>query len=370
MKKAVDLIERRTGGGSEKPSSGFDLETGGMITGAGWLSAGPGYRRFFANRVMLDTSAAVSWRAYKMAQATVEVRDVVWGGLSVGSQAIYQDMVQIAYFGSGTQTRVDDRSEYRLRTSDVYGFATYRPKPWLALEGRLGLVGSNMSEPAGPFSGKHPDARLHFAADPGMTLGDPPRFMYGGIELIADTRDSSGYPTAGGVYRAAWSHFNDRQDGSFNFDRLEIEGSRFMKMFNDRSVLAIHAWGVLTPSSQSVPFYLMPSMGGDSTLRAYENYRFHERNMVVLNAESRWALSKHVDGAVFVEAGDVAARAGDLGLGRKTFGVGVRLHTDTSTLLRLDFAHGGDGWRFLLRTSDPFRLKRLTRRHAAMPFVP
>jgi hypothetical protein len=370
MQAGFDVLERRmpTGG---TPRSGFYVETGQMITGSGWVSAGPGYRQFFANRrIQVDASAALSWRMYKTAQASIEVRDVGVRGLTVGSQAIVQDMMQITYFGAGTETLESDRSEYRLTTSDLVGFAAYQPRPWLTVEGRLGLVRPNLKAPAGPFSGDYPDARLRFPNDPGMTLGGTPSFTHGGLSIVADTRDEPGYPMEGALYRAAWTRFDDRDFGEFSFDRYELEAARFIPMVARRSVLLLRAWGVLTPSSQGVPFYLMPSMGGDGTLRGYLNYRFHERNMLVLNAESRWALSKHVDGAVFVEAGDVVPRAGDLGIRRKTFGFGVRLHRQTGTLVRLDLGHGRDGWHFLLRTNDPFRFKRISQRHAQLPFVP
>ena len=370
MQNAFEFYERKFGGDGE-PQSGFYLETGGIITGGGWISAGPGYRHYFANRrVLADASAAISWRAYKMAQATLEVIDVGRPGLTFGSQAVFQDLMQVTYFGSGTETREEDRSEYRLRSADVLGFASFKPKPWLNVEGRIGIVNPSLSEPAGPFHGNHPDARLRFPDDPGMTMFGLPSFAYGGVSVVADTRDHVGYPKTGSVYRAAWTHFADQKLGTFSLDRYELEAAKFLPILDGLSTIAVHGWTVLTPSSQNVPFYLQPSMGGDSTLRGYLNYRFHERNMLVVNAESRWALTEHVDGALFVEAGDVTARAADLGIARKTFGLGVRLHARKTTLLRVDLAHGREGWHFLVRTSDPFRLKRLTRRHAPMPFVP
>jgi hypothetical protein len=36
--------------------------------------------------------------------------------------------------------------------------------------------------------------------------------------------------------------------------------------------------------SNTVPFYLLPSLGGKNTLRGYYDYRFHDRNMEVFNA--------------------------------------------------------------------------------------
>src|SRR5882762_185441 len=51
------------------PKDGPYVELGNMITGAGWISAGPGYRRHVLNdRALVDASAAVSWNFYKVAQ--------------------------------------------------------------------------------------------------------------------------------------------------------------------------------------------------------------------------------------------------------------------------------------------------------------
>jgi outer membrane protein assembly factor BamA len=122
-----------------------------------------------------------------------------------------------------------------------------------------------------------------------------------------------------------------------------------------------------------VPFYLMPSLGGQNTLRGYYDYRFHDNDMQVFNAESRWALFTHVDAAVFVDAGKVAPRAGDLDFKdlKRSYGAGLRVHNATSTLARLDIGHSTEGWRMFFKISDPF--KRSTPafgRSAVIPFVP
>ena len=57
-------------------------------------------------------------------------------------------------------------------------------------------------------------------------------------------------------------------------------------------------------------------------------------------------------------------------LDKRTYGIGVRMHTGRATIARLDVAHGADGWRIVVRTNDPLHLSRLSRRTAAAPFVP
>ena len=117
---------------------------------------------------------------------------------------------------------------------------------------------------------------------------------------------------------------------------------------------------------------MLPSLGGQNTLRGYRDYRFHDRDLLALSAESRWALTTHVDGAVFLDAGTVAPRVDDFRLSRlkTSYGVGVRVHTRTTTLGRFDVGHSREGWRFLFKLNDPLELKRSSRRSTVAPFVP
>jgi outer membrane protein assembly factor BamA len=122
-----------------------------------------------------------------------------------------------------------------------------------------------------------------------------------------------------------------------------------------------------------VPFYLLPSLGGKNTLRGYYDYRFHDRDMEVLNAESRWGLFTHLDAAVFFDAGKVASQASDLDFShmRTSYGFGFRVHTRQSTVGRVDLGHSQEGWRVVFKFSDPFKRSTLSGgRTEVIPFVP
>jgi outer membrane protein assembly factor BamA len=123
-------------------------------------------------------------------------------------------------------------------------------------------------------------------------------------------------------------------------------------------------------AGQVVPFYLAPSLGGNNSLRGYSDYRFHDRNLLVLNVETRFALMTHVDAALFFDAGNVAARIENLDLGRRSYGTGVRFHTRRSTFARVDVARSDEGWRAICSLSDPLSLARMSRRTATAPFFP
>lgn len=64
--------------------------------------------------------------------------------------------------------------------------------------------------------------------------------------------------------------------------------------------------------------------------------------MLLASIESRIALFTHVDGAVFVDNGNVAALFGDLDLRKQSYGVGLRLHTHQATTARVDIDAAGD----------------------------
>jgi hypothetical protein len=370
VQRAVTFIDRRQG--NVELASGVYLDFANMIPGAGWISAGPGYRRWYAqDRVILDTSAALSWRGYTIAQARIELPRMARSRLAVGSQARWQDFMQVNFFGQGADTLESTRSEYRLTSRNAVGYATLRLLESVAIEGSVGWLRPDISEPAGWFERDRPDTRDVFPSDVVFAIPDQPTFVHSEAAVTADTRDFWRHPTRGGLYRAAASNYAARNK-LFSFRRYEAEAAHFVPVGGTHLVVALHQWLVASDTSagQVVPFYLQPSLGGHNSLRAYSDYRFHDRNLIVVNAEGRIALMAHVDAALFVDAGNVAAVLADLNLDKRSYGAGVRLHTRRQTFARLDLAHGDEGWRLVVNLTDPLALSRLSRRTAAVPFVP
>lgn len=371
--RMINLATRTIGDGSGM-SNGVFPEFSNMITGSGWISIGPGYRQWMqADRVYIDASSAVSWRGYKMAQGRFELPKLANGRVIVGSQAMWQDLTQVTYFGAGPDTIADTRSEYRLTSTDLVGYVTVRPREWLSIGMRAGWLGRpTIDTPSGVFKRGNPSTLAMFPADPAVALGRQPNYTHSEAFVVVDTRNSRSHPAGGGVYRAAVTQYTDHGAGVFSFERYEGEAAHFLNFFREKLVVAGHAWIAAsnTAGSNAVPFYLMPSLGGNDTLRGYTDFRFHDRNFALAQAEVRVALIKHVDVAAFFDAGNVAARVADLNFDKHDWGVGFRVHTNRATVGRLDVAHGADGWQLVFRTSEPLHLGRLSRRLAAIPFVP
>jgi hypothetical protein len=354
-------------------TNGWYVDNSSMIPGAGWISLGPGYRSWYnKDSLFVDASAAISWRGYQIAQARIELPKLARSRLAVGSHFKWQNARQIATFGEGPDTLESNRAQYGLRTTNLVGHATLRPVRWLGIGTQIGWLKPSVGAAGGWFRTNRPDARDLFPADPVFARSEQPTFVHTEASVTADTRDVPGHPTSGGLVRAAAARYSDREGDAFTFRRYEAEAAGFVPLSGGRVVLALRGWLVAseTTNGRVVPFYLQPSLGGHNTLRGYADYRFHDRNMLVVNAEARVAMMTHVDAAVFVDAGNVAARTADLNMNKRSYGAGLRLHAQRATFARLDIARGGEGWRIMFKLTDPLNLARLTRRTAPAPFVP
>lgn len=112
-----------------------------------------------------------------------------------------------------------------------------------------------------------------------------------------------------------------------------------------------------TSADDSVPFYLMPSIGGNHSVRGYTPLRFRDNHSCLLSAEYRWTTARFMDMALFYDAGKVAHERRDLDFnGVKTsYGIGARFHALKRTALRLELARNGEGdLRLVWSMNSPF----------------
>jgi hypothetical protein len=353
----------------EKREKGFYAEFGGLPPGSG-VSAGPGYRHpLLGGRAVIDGSAAIAWSRGTFAQATFELPPLLSEHVSVGAQVKRQDFTRVSYFGIGPATLEADGTDYRLKNTDYVTFATVKPRSWLTFGGRLGY-----SQPISierPRFGDLTPTQDVFTAATASGLIDRPAFLHSDLSVDVDTRNHPSRPTNGGDYRVALSTFSDRDFGRYSFRRVEAEASRFIPILHENWVIALRARvaGSDTSDGNVVPFYLLPTLGGSRSLRGYDDYRFRDRNLLLLNAEYRWRVFGALDGAVFYDAGKVAPRFGDLDLKhlKSSYGLGFRFHSNNTTVFRVDVGRSTEGTRVLLSITDALKPGRGS---IFIPYVP
>ena len=251
---------------------------------------------------------------------------------------------------------------------DVAGFATLQANPWLSVGGRVGVLRSvGIARGTSPLSPSTGD-RFDEVTAPGLTR--QPSFLHADMSLDVDTRDVPGYPTSGGRYRLSVASFHDRDYSRYSFRRVEADAAQYIPLLHKSWVLALRGRMALsqTDAGQEVPFYLLPTLGGPTTLRGFSDYRFRDRNLLLVNAEYRWPIFRAMDGALFYDAGTVARSAGALSMRHPhtDYGVGFRFHTTTRTMARVDIARSAEGNRVMLTFTAPLGVPN----RAVVPYVP
>jgi hypothetical protein len=275
-------------------------------------------------------------------------RFAVYGSVS------YRWAPKFDFFGSGPDSREEDRSDFSQRDVLVEGVSSYRVLPRLTLSGRFG----HYHAAVGPGEDEElPQVEDVFEPEAIPGFGATPDFWRYGAEATFDARDRAENPHRGGLLAVQWTRYDARDEEAASFHRLGVDGRLYLALGHPQRVLALRAYGVLDEADGGapVPFYLQSYLGGSHTLRGYASQRFRGEKLALFQAEYRWEAAPAIELALFVDSGTVAATGDeDLGRFRTDGGIGLRLKTHEAVPLRLDFAWGDEGFRFLLRFSPAY----------------
>jgi hypothetical protein len=314
----------------------------GSVMSGGGLAIGPGYRGTFADTGTFDVHAGWSIRNYKTTDATLTLPAFADGRLSVGLRANWTDAPDVAFYGTGNDSSRDQRTGFGFGVTTVGVTARVKATSFLSAGVGLDTLRTEASVPGAETTMR--------------TIA--PNYRRTRLFAEVDTRTSPGYSRRGGLYRVEWSDYSQTNAGAYSFRRLDAEARQFIPLLRENWVIALRALASTTSTAdgQDVPFFLMPELGGSQWLRGYSTWRFRDRNRLLLTGEYRWTAGRFVDMAAFLDAGRVAARAGDLDTAgfRKSYGIGMSLHTLTSTVARIELARTAEGTSLLFSFSPSF----------------
>ncbi|MBI2189016.1 MAG: BamA/TamA family outer membrane protein [Acidobacteria bacterium] len=342
--------------------NGVHLAGGDFPAGAG-MKYGVGYSHVFGprldphrpNRVDINAVAANSTRGYVRAAASVGFHDIGGSALDVTLRGQYYRFPQEDFFGLGQDSRREDRTDYLQEGTDVGAEARWNPVKFVEFGGGVSFLSPRIG--AGTDS-RFPstDALFNPATLPGYH--EQPDFLRSDASVAFDWRDNPRHPHAGGRYAVQFSNFDDRDLSAFGFRRTSIDLQQYVPLPNQYRTLAFRAAAVMTDphAGQQVPFYFQPTLGGSQELRGFREFRFRDRNSLLMSAEYRWEASWMLDGALFVDAGKVAFDRKDLNLRNLdvSYGVGLRVHSNSAFVARLDLAFSREGFIPLLRFEHVF----------------
>lgn len=313
----------------------------GSIYPGGALALGPGTRHRFTSGAFADVHGAWSIRNYKMLDASFKLPRLAARRLEIETRANWTDAPTVAFFGVGSDSASSDRTNFDFQSKTVGASARVQILPLVSVGGGLDYLDID--------SGSDHLDRFANRFGPATTTGIAASPTYTRSRAFAafDWRDGPGYTRRGGLYRVDWSSYGQHDDGLYSFTRLDAEVNQFMPLFRTNWVLAFRALTSITDTDggHTIPYMLLPALGGGSELRGYANWRFRDRKRLLLSGEYRWIAGQFVDMAIFLDAGKVAPMGGDLDVDRlhTSYGVGIRFHTPGATVLRTEIARTNEG---------------------------
>jgi len=323
------------------------------VYSGGGFTLGAGYRRFMGDWTFWDARGLYSVKAYKRFEVLTTSLGLADDRLDLQALGGWRDATQVSFYGTGIETTLEDKSNFGMEEAYLGATARYRGAAKSFVD--LGLRFEEYRLKSGSGSSSSTDEKYTQETAPG--LGSDPGLLHTTIGGGFDTRPAAGYARHGGLYALSYDNWADHEQ-VYAFDRLTLEGVQHIPILRENWVVSLHGVMVTTLGDDDVvPFFLLPSLGSGSTLRAYPSWRFRDRHSLLMSGEWRWIPSRlALDMAFFYDAGTVASRRDELSIDhlKTDAGVGVRFHGPLSTPLRIDVAHGSDGLNIVFSGSAAF----------------
>ncbi len=342
----LDRLKEPDQGGGLHFTKHLAIVFGGIKAGSG-IALGPALSHKFADGAYAQIKAVYSVKNFSVVQARYDSRKFWRDRAAVTSRLRWQNAPNLGLFRLGPdapdltvdygERKTEGSARLRLQLTPAFRLGSgFGVEKYHTTGGRIDLAGA----------GNLPSV----SAPPG--LGSKPWFAHSFVSAAVDSRTSPDYSRSGRLLEGTVHHFHDLHDGQDAFGRFEGTAQQLIPTHGGKGVieLAAQTWLSLSSGDRSVPFFLMPTLGGSNYLRAYPSYRFRDRHALFLKGEYRWAVHKMVDVAGMVEAGRVAPtvkglRSSDMA---ESVGAGLRVHTKTSNVVDLDVVHGRDGFKFTI----------------------
>lgn len=329
--KAIFLLDRE----------GFYPKLGSLSVSSGF-AYGLGFRDrdLFENQGALDLWGAASIQQYWGLEARMTFPRLAGRKLHLETWAGHRDSPQENFFGLGPDSDRANRSDYALRSTYAGGLAGVRPVKPVLVGGGVEYIKPRVRPGGNDRFGNIED--LFPRVDlPGLETRS--NFIRSSAFAEVDYREPLN-ARRGGWYRVDFSRYDDRTRNLHTFNRTDVDLRQFIGFLGDRRVIALRGSVSTSDTSdgQIMPFYFMPTLGGNDTLRGFRAQRFRGPHAMLLQAEYRWEIWSGLDAALFYDAGKVADRRSDLDFSdlESDYGFGFRFNTRDAIILRVDAAFG------------------------------
>ena len=320
----------------------------------GGFTLGAGYRTHVSPYNTVDFRGSYTFSGYKRVETEFLAPRLMNRQARFWAIGGWREATQVGFYGLGTDTSKDDRANYGFK--QLYGLGTLEVRPGRSFVVLQGGVEASQWEQT-PGAGSVPSVDDVYTPSNLVGLGSTVTYIHSHAMAGLDTRPSPGYARRGSFIGVTFRDFSDT-DSAYGFKQVDYEALQHVPLLRETWVLsfrgAVSTTG--TKSGQQIPFYMLPSIGGGSSLRGYNSWRFRDRNSLLLQAEWRIMVNRFLDTALFYDTGKVTAHSRDLSLSglQDDYGIGFRLHSLIATPLRIDFAKSREGLAIVFASSAVF----------------
>jgi hypothetical protein len=348
--EVLDRIEGMLVGGSRTVHPFFDSAYAG-----GGFTVGAGYATYVSAYSLLDVRASVTVKGYTRAEAALLVPRLFDRRGTLTLLGGWREATQVGFYGIGlTNTSSDDRANYSFEQPYAAAALDLRPAR-NAIVLAVGAETSRWAQSGG--SGSAPSVDEVYTPATLQGLGSHPVYLHTNAGIGLDWRPSAGYARRGGAYTIAIHDFHETE-GRWGFRRADYEAIQHIPVLRDAWVISLHARAQIASAAgdQAIPFFMLPALGGGSSLRGFASWRFRDANSLLLQAEWRVLVNRYLDLALFGDSGRVSARPGDLADGpfKNDVGAGVRFHGPLATPLRIEVAKSNEGLSLVFSSKAAF----------------
>ncbi len=329
------------------------LEDWGLLTGeprgvyplldsvypGGGFAAGLGARKPFGDDGAIGVIGAYSINSFWRAQTDVTLPSFASRRGRVSLTAGYLDAPDVKYYGIGQDSNKDDKTSFGYTPFGGGGRLDFDVSRYVSVGGGVKYIDVTTDSGA---TGPSIEERFSPADSPGLER-DQFKYVNSTARAVVDWRRQLGYAGSGGQYRVQFDDFRERDTDRYSFRSLEAEVTQLIPLMRANWVIALRGLTTITDidDTEAIPYFMLPSLGGGKTLRGFPDFRFRDRQRLVMNAELRWTPARFLDMAVFYDAGKVAARRGDLDFRdlENSYGIGMRIIGVKGYAFKVEVAH-------------------------------
>jgi hypothetical protein len=311
----------------------------GSVYPGGGLAVGAGVRETFGDDGAVNVIGGYSLATFSRADATVTLPSFAANRARLTLIGQYVNAPDVRFFGIGNDAQREDLTRFGYSPKRGGARLDIEAGRYFELGGGADYISVDTSE------GKtDPSIEQLFtpAEVPGLELSRY-KYLRSTAHATVDWRKPLGYSGRGGLYRLQFDDYREQDNDIYSFQSVEAEVLQLIPILRANWVIALRGLATVTDieDPSRVPYFMLPSLGGGSTLRGYPDFRFRDRNRLLMNAELRWTPARFLDMALFYDTGKVASRREDLdfdGL-KESYGIGMRLIGMQGYAFRIEVAH-------------------------------